>query len=76
MCRMNRPDALPIPEEIQRLSPEARTAWVLDHLENPEAFMAALERGIDEWTAWREAGNLGLPPGYVRAREFFAKRDL
>ena len=57
-------------------SREAFEAWARSEVQDAEAFIADAYAGIAAWREWRAAGNTGLPPGYVRFRDYLREHPL
>jgi len=57
-------------------SPEDYAAWCERHPEEAAKLVDGHEESRRRWEAWRAAGNEGLPPGYIRARDYFRQRGV
>jgi hypothetical protein len=51
-------------------------AWARDEVQDAAAFIADSYASIAAWRAWRAAGNTGLPPGFVRFRDYLREHPL
>ena len=63
-------------EEIARLSPEEQTEWARQHIADWSAFEQSILKSRAELQTWRQAGNTGVPPGWVAFRDYLRERDL
>lgn len=57
-------------------SREEFEAWTRDEVQDAEAFIADSYASIAAWREWRAAGNTGLPPGFVRFRDYLREHPL
>ena len=63
-------------EQPPELTPEEAEALAPLNLMDPAQFLADIRASQEEWAAWRADGNAGLPPGWIRARDYFRQRGV
>jgi hypothetical protein len=57
-------------------SQEAYARWAAEHPDLVSKQSATYDEPAQVLAAWRAAGNDGLPPGWIRAREYFQQRSV
>lgn len=60
----------PAPDSPERMTAQEATDYYRQRVDDWAAFEAAIVDSDAELDAWLAAGNEGLPPGYVTAREY------
>ncbi len=77
-ARPSGPDP-PLPEDREIIhfeSEEEFRAWARENVADWESFVNNSLASIAAIRAWREAGNAGFPPGYVRFRDYVREHPV
>ncbi len=70
-------EALDGENEIVQFGTEAEfRAWARENVADWEEFVEGVRESKAQLRAWREAGNSGFPPGWVRFRDYVREHPV